>query len=1056
MNRMKKRKALSIALLLLLINISTLPLFAQNSSISGVVLDANRDPVIGANVQVKGTTIGTITNLDGEFSLSVPSSGTLVVSFIGYKVQELPLGQSTYNIILQEDSELLDEVVVVGYGTSKKRDLTGAITSVKSEQLMATAPTTIQEALRGKAAGVMVAGGGLNDDPMIRVRGNRSISASNDPLFVIDGIPSSSGISVINPSDVASIEVLKDASATAIYGARGANGVILVTTKKGETGKVNVEYNGYLTIGKVDEYRKVRNGAQYLEYLREADRGYVYDGQGGYSIDPSSNYPSMDPSWEYDQKMEYVGSRDLSGYVLESVRRAWEGGTYDPSKLRTFDWQGAGMRDEAISQNHNISIRGGSQDTKVFISGSFMDNKGITPRSYRNRYTLRMNLEQNLGKHITMGATTNFAYWSYFNGTGVGGNWNPLGTPYYSPGGSGDYGVGGDVTKDGDKSLGLVPHPTGEGMLWNPFYDFTGRKGKTKRNQIDTMIYAQLQLKNGLSYRANFGYNYYSGQEQNFWSAATTDQGFGNSKAEQKAEFQRGWTFENILGYSKTFGDHSLSLTAVQSAQKHVSEPLTASGVDLPLESQLYYNLGGATIQAVTSGYTQWTMMSWMGRAIYGFKDNRYMLTASLRYDGSSRLASGHQWVAFPSVALAWRVSDEAFIKNNFEAISNLKLRLGYGKTGNSAVNPYQTIGKINSSRYTWGNYGVLGYAPSSLSNNKLTWETTDQYNLGVDFGFFNGRISGSVELYKQKTYDLLMPRVLPEVSGFGSIVENVGETQNKGLEVTLETVNVQTKDFSWTTSLQFATNKEKIVKLATGLKEDLANLWFVGHPIDTYYDYVNTKYVWGYSKEDMEEMAKYNANGHSYKPGDLRFKDISEEKDYKIDSKDRKIRGQKMPKWTTGMGNTFRYKDFDLYIFTYGMFGHTIYSDPGVGHDGRMNTRKANYWTPENTKTSFRKPTKGDADQPYREAYWYHKGDFVRISDITLGYTLPSTLTKQIGLERARLYVQLQNPFTFTDYPNNDPEGSVKARRTWDNKHESYNDPMVMKNYMFGVNLTF
>ena len=1044
-----------LSTLLLLLSFIPIWAIAQSNTVKGTVKDSFGEAVIGANVTEVGTSNGTITDIDGNFSLNVSSKGQLRVSFIGYQSQTLDIaGQKNLNITLKEDTETLDEVVVVGYGTAKKRDLTGAITQVKAENLMATAPTNIQEALRGKAAGVMVAGGGLNDTPMIRIRGNRSISASNEPLFVIDGVPVNGGSDILNPSDVASIEVLKDASATAIYGARGANGVILVTTKKGETGKVNVEYNGYLTISKVDEYRRVRNGAEYLEYLREADRNYIYDGEGGYSIDPSCTYPSMTPSWEYDQKLEYIGSRDISGYVLESVKRAWEGGSYNPSMLRTFDWQGAGMRDEAISQNHNISIRGGSKDTKVFISGSFMDNNGITPRSYRKRYTLRMNLDQNLGKYITMGATSNFAYWEYFNGTGVGGNWNPLGTPYYSPGGSGDYGVGGDVTQDGDPALGLVPHPTGEGMLWNPFYDFSGTEGRTKRNRIDATIYAMIKLDNGLSYRVNFGTDYYSGQEQMFYAKASTSQGFGNAKAEQKATFDRGWTLEHILAYSKTFGQHSLNLTAVQSTQKFTQEPLTASGVGIPLESQLYYNLGSATTQGVTSGFTQWTMMSWMGRAIYGFKDNRYMLTASLRYDGSSRLAEGHKWVAFPSVALAWRISDEAFIKDNLSSISNLKLRFGYGKTGNSAVSPYETIGKITSSRYTWGNTGVIGYAPSSLSNKALTWETTGQYNIGLDFGLFNGRISGSVEWYKQNTYDLLMPRALPEVSGFGSITENVGETENTGFEFTLETVNFQNKNFNWTTSLQFATNKEKIVKLASGLQEDIANMWFVGHPVDTYYDYVNTKYVWGYSKEDMEEMAKFNANGHSYKPGDLRFVDL--DGNYKIDSKDRTIRGQKMPKWTAGMGNTFRYKDFDLYIFMYGMFGHTIYCDPGVGHDGRMNTRYANYWTPENTQTQFRKPTKGDADQANRQAYWYNKGDFVRISDITLGYSLPKSIIKYLGLERARFYVQIQNPFTFTSYPNNDPEGSVKAGRTWDRKQEEYSDPITMKNYILGINLSF
>lgn len=1050
-------KSKSFLVILLLGILYSLPTLAQQKgrTINGKVLDETQEALIGVSIVQKNTTNATVTNTDGEFNIELTSGEqVLIISYIGMETQQIDVSnKNNIQIILKENNKKLDEVVVIGYGVQKKRDLTGSISQVKAEDLIATAPTTIQEALRGKVAGMMVAGADLNTDPMIRIRGNRSIEATNDPLFVIDGIPSASGVSVINPSDVASIEVLKDASATAIYGSRGANGVILVTTKKGEEGKVNVEYNGYVTIGKIDNMRKVRNAAEYIEYLREADRKYIYDGQGGYTLDPTSAYPSMTPNWEYDQKMEYI-TRDQSGYVLESVRKAWENGTYNPSMLRGFNWQMAGYRDEAISQNHNISIRGGSKDTKIFLSGSFMDNQGITPRSFRTRYTLRMNVDQKLGKHINMGATTNFAYWEYFNGTGVGGNWNPLGTPYYTPGGSGDYGNGGDVTKNGDPALGLVPHPTGEGMLWNPFYDFTGNQGKTKRNQIDATLYAQITLDNGLSYRANFGTNYYSGQEQAFYASASTQQGFGHARANQNLEFKRSWTFENILSYNKTFGQHSLNLTGVQSVEKSIDEPVTASGVGLPIESQWYYNLGTASTQSATSGYTQWSMMSWMGRAIYGFKDNRYMLTASIRSDGSSRLAEGHKWVAFPSASFAWRISDEAFIKNNIPVVSNLKLRLGYGKTGNSAVNPYQTIGQISSSRYTWGEIGAIGYAPNSLSNPLLTWETTGQYNLGVDFGILRGRISGSIDVYKQNTKDLLMFRALPEVSGFGQILSNIGETENQGIEVAISTVNFETKDFKWNTSLQFSMNKEKIVKLASGLEKDVANMWFVGHPVDTYYDYVNTKNVWGYSKEDMEEMAKFNANGHSYKPGDLRFVDL--DGNYKIDEKDRDFRGQKMPKWNLGMGNNFYYKNFDLYIFMYGMFGHTIYSDPGVGHDGRMNTRVVNYWTPENTQSSFRKPTKGDADQPHREAYWYNKGDFVRISDITLGYTLPASLTRIVGVEKARFYAQLQNPFTFTSYPNNDPEGSVKATRDYARKHESYSEPTTLRNYMFGVNLTF
>ena len=1029
----------------------------QDISVSGIVTDASGAPLPGVTIVVEGSAKGTITGLDGRYFISnVPVDATLIFSFIGMKPQRIAVdGKATIHIKMEEEDVSMDEVVVIGYGVAKKRDLTGAVASVSSEELMATAPTLIQNALRGKAAGVMVAGNqGLNDTPMIRIRGNRSISATNDPLFVIDGVPSNGGIETINPNDVSSIEILKDASATAIYGARGANGVILVTTKKGEAGKVSVEYSGYASVSEVNRWKdRVMDAAGFVDYLREGYRKYIYDGQGGYTIDPSSAYPSMDPNQSYDEAMEDI-LRDQSGYVLESLRKGWAGGVYDPSKVRSFDWQTLGRRDAPFSQNHNISIRGGTRDTKVYISGNFMDNEGLDYKSYRKRYTLRMNLDQNLGDRISIGATTHFSYLQYYGGQGVWGTWNPLGTPYYSPGGSGPYGLGGDVTKDGDPALGIIPNPTGETLWYNHLFNFDGVNNVYKRNRLETTLYGTVKLYEGLTYRANFGTDLNIAQDLEFAASKTQVQGFGDAKAVQKRPIDRGWTFENILNYNKDFGEHSLNATFVQSSQKSVNESLNATGVDLPIESQMYYYMQSAERQSIESGFSQWTLMSWMGRIIYGFKDNRYMLTASLRYDGSSRLAEGNKWVAFPSASVAWRISDEPFMKN-IEVISNMKLRVGYGKTGNSAINPYSTLGKIASSRYLWGDdVGVMGYAPSSLSNNTLTWETTGQYNIGLDFGLLKGSISGSVELYKQNTYDLLMPRALPEVSGFGSITQNIGETENKGLEITLETVNFRKKDFQWTTNVQVATNREKIVSLASGQDMDIANNWYVGHPIDTYYDYVRTKYVWGYSKEDMEEIAKFNAQGHSFKPGDYRVKDLNG--DYKITAEDRDFVGQRMPKWTLGIANSFTYKNFDLYVFATGMFGQTIYIGNGFGHGGRYNTRNADYWTPEHTNTMFRKPQINGAENTWDRAYRFHKGDFVRISDISLGYTIPMVLSQRVNLQRARFYVQAQNPFLFTSYFNNNPEGFTGNTRTWDNQFNEANNAMGMANYLLGVNLTF
>ena len=395
---------------------------------TGVVMDETGESIIGATIMIGGTSQGTVTDIDGRYSLRVTPGDLVSFTFVGMadKVVKVQAGKKVVNVKMETNATALADVVVTGYQTLSKERATGSYSVISEKSTKGKLETDVLSRIEGLVAGINKTSSNSND---VVIRGITTYMGNTKPLYVVDGMPYEGDLASINPTDVQNITVLKDAAASSIYGARAANGVILVTTKKGESGKVNVEYSGYLSIGKVDNYRRVRNGAEYLEYLREAERSYIYDGEGGYSIDPSCGYPSMEPNWEYDQRMEYV-KKDNSGYVLESVRRAWEGGTYDPSKLRTFDWQGAGMRDKTISHNHNISIRGGSKDTKVFLSGSFMDNRGITPRSFRKRYTLRLNLDQNLGKYITMGATTNFAYWEYFNGTGVGGNWNPLGTPY--------------------------------------------------------------------------------------------------------------------------------------------------------------------------------------------------------------------------------------------------------------------------------------------------------------------------------------------------------------------------------------------------------------------------------------------------------------------------------------------------------------------------------------------------------------------------------------------------------------------------------------------------
>ena len=1043
---MKRNRMLQVAILMVPLLFFTLWSYGQASTIRGTVSDESGAPLLGVNVVIKGTTRGTVTDLDGKYELQAEPEEILVFSFIGYESDEVVVGtQTEINMILVPEITDLDEVVVIGYGTVKKSDLTGSVSSVKSEDLMANAPTTIEKALQGKAAGVVISSGNtVNSTPNIRIRGNRSIGATNDPLVVVDGFPLTGGLESLNPNDIESIEVLKDASATAIYGARGANGVILVSTKKGEVGKAVVEYNTYYSIGKLDRIRRAMDAGQYCEMVREGLREYIYDGEGGYQLDPAGRYSTPEPDYNQDLGVNYFTQ---DPYIAESLERGWAGGVYDPSKLRSFDWQMAGYRDRSTSQSHSVSVRGGTEDTRYYVSGAYLSLQDIQLQSFRKRYSLHLNIDQNLGERVSLGGNIDFAYLDWDYGKGIPIFWNPLGTPWNSP--------DGDVTQAGDPAYGLIEHPAGEPLQVNSFYDLDGVKRQNKSNNLLSNFYVDVNIIKGLTYRAKLGTSLNIRQIQEFDSHFSTVTALGDPRAKQELYFDRGWNFENILSYNREFDIHSVGITLVQSNEKLVQEPVTVEGNRLPFEYQLWNKLSDAAARDLTTDFTQWTMMSWLGRINYSLLD-RYLLTASIRYDGSSRLAEGHKWVAFPSVALGWRISQEKFLMDN-KIVSNLKLRFGYGVTGNSAVDPYQTEGQIQSSRYNWGKTDpAFGYEPYTLSNKFLSWETTEQYNIGLDLGFLKNRFSATIDVYKQRTYDILMGRSLNPVSGFTSITQNIGESQNKGIELSLTSTNIRLKKFRWTTDFTFAANREEITRLASGLDEDLVNYWFVGHPIDTYYDYVAAPTVWGYSKEDMDLMALFRDHHSSFDPGDLRIEDLNN--DTTINADDRQIRGSRMPKWTMGMANTFTYGPFDLYVFMYGAFGHTIYWDPGVGLGGRYNTINVDYWTPEHTNTKYIEPH-ADQQMPSNiQAMFYWKGDYLKISDITLGYTLPNTLSSKVKIQKVHLYLKVQNPFMFTSFEGNDPEGAIaQQRNATTGALERYRDPsFTMRYYLFGLDVTF
>lgn len=792
----------------------------KKRTITGKVVDDKGESVIGASIAVQGTTLGTITNLDGEYTLAnVPENSEVTVSFIGYKTLIFKANDKALSkITLKEDTEMLDEVVVVGYGTVKKRDLTGSISSVNAQKIADVPVTSVVEALQGRSPGVVVSNTSWEpgSEPSIFVRGKRSITASNGPLYVVDGIPITGGVSEISPADIESMEILKDASATAIYGSRGANGVIIITTKQGKEGKTKVDYNGYVGFQTIQNKLDMMNGAEYAEYTREAYRNST----------GKNKYLSDVPNKEQDMLLPMF-SQDA--YVLESVLMGYdENGNYDPSKVRSNDWFDAVTRQGFLTE-HQLNIRGGGAKTSFMASATYNKVDGVVKDQSYQRYSVRLNLSHTINKYIKIGGQTQYSFSEKQRGSNmISDNYmyriTPLGSLY---------------EKDGS----LTQKIGGDELMYNPLYNLVDgavdRPLKTSRFLGSYFLDVTFPIK-GLTFRSNLGIDARTQQDYEFYSAATTERQFGSSYAKSSMTKYSMFTWENFFTYKRDFGTkHSLGVTLLQSVQQDLRESLNASAEDISADVLKYYDLGaGSIIDGIGSGYRKWTMASFMGRVNYNYL-GRYLLTVSARYDGSSRLADGHKWVLFPSAALAWRISDEKFMKN-IKWLDNLKLRVGYGKTGNSSVDPYQTRGTLSKVYYVYNNGKdeVLGYAPKKMANKLLTWETTEQYNLGLDFGFLKNRINGSIDLYLQKTYDLLLERQLPVVSGFSNIVSNIGRTQNKGIEISLNTRNVVTKNFEWTTDLTFTAGREEIVELYNGKVDDPGSGWFIGEPIDVYYNY--------------------------------------------------------------------------------------------------------------------------------------------------------------------------------------------------------------------------
>ncbi|AQG80610.1 SusC/RagA family TonB-linked outer membrane protein [Spirosoma montaniterrae] len=976
---------LSLLLFLLLPGL----LFAQERTITGQVLSTDDNtPQPGINVAVKGTTRGTTTDASGNYRIAVPDGNvTLVFSSVGFTTQEVAVGnQSSVNLSLVSDNRALSEVVVVGYGTQKKSQTTGAISSVGAKEIAELPLTNARQALQGRAAGVDVIqtgsrpGGGVT----VRVRARRSINASNDPLFVLDGIPLAGNIDDLNPNDIAGMEILKDASATAIYGSRGANGVIIVTTKRGKTGKSQVNVDSYYGVsselGRID----VMDGPQFAEYKRESRRAV-----GIYKDANGNNVPSgvADP---------FADSKLFEPIELDGI-----------AKGRTTDYQSFLLQQGTI-QSHNVSVLGGSEKTQFAVSGGYFREVGIVKNQDFTRYNFRLAIDHQLNNRIRIGMTTLGAYslqnGNDFNPYGGALQENPLGRPF-------------------DDNGNLIFLPTSDGLRTNPIAEVIpgAQVDLTKRMRMFTSLYGEWTILDGLKYRVNFGPDFTNRRVGRFTGSQTNARRGGDPTGFTTYEYQFNYTLENILTYQKTIGNHNFNLTALHSLQRDDFETGTMNVTGIPAETQQYFNLGQATIiNSIGTNLEQWTLNSYMGRLNYDYND-KYLLTLTARADGSSRFGVNNKYGFFPSAAVGWNISNEPFLKGS-SWIDMLKFRVSYGSTGNTAINPYQTQTLLTRTTYAFGTLPGYGYRPNTIGNPDLKWETTTTGNVGLDFSLYRGRISGSLEVYRANTRDLLLADQLPFTSGYGSVLRNVGRTRTEGVEVTVSTVNVNTPSgFKWSTDLQWARNREAIVELFNGKVDDIGNSRFIGQPITAYFDYKKIG-IWQASEE--AEAAKFGR-----RVGEIKIQDnngrspdgqLTGQPDGRINADDRVIIGSQVPEFTAGMTNRFSYKGFDLSFFLFARVGSTIRSGFHTAFSslaGRYNNLDVDYWTPNNPTNEFPRPNQSQEAPVFQSTLQYFSGTFLKVRNINIGYNLPATLTNRLRMSGLRVFASAQNPFNFSEY---------------------------------------
>ena len=981
--------------------------------VSGTVVDAAGEAIIGASVMVKGTTTGTVTDLEGNFVLqNVPENGSVVISYVGYRTQTIAAaGKGQINVTLEEDKQLLDEVVVVGYGVQRKSDVTGALTRVGEKELNTKPVVNAFEALQGKAAGVDIT---TSQRPGtvggIMIRGQRSMGnggASTAPLYVVDGVPlQAGGIETLNPKDIEAIDILKDASSTAIYGSRGANGVVLVTTKRGQEGKAQLSYSGSFTFEKIVDKSPAMSASDYITWRR-----WAY-----YNSAPDKYTPGDQPTMEQDKS--FFAGDDVA---LANVMKGWSGGSWDGSKVTDTDWTDF-VTQTGVTQEHNVSVRGGSKKVNGFASFGYLNNKGTQKGQSYERFNFTASADVKGTDWFKAGGSFTGSYsqqkYGYSKAYGT------------SSGPTDLYGAAKAIlryTLPYDENGEIITQPGGSTTnTYSVIDEWTKSTDNRDNFRLLGSFYAQIDFGQiweplmGLQWKTQFGPDFRYYRNGNFLDSSSISRAGGNNTVSRGDGRTIAWTLDNMLLYNKSFGDHTIGLTLLQSASKTNTETSSISEENVPIPSFLWNNLGAVDVTdtkykvGIGSGLTESALSSYMARVNYSFKD-RYLLTASARWDGSSVLAEGNKWDFFPSMALGWRMEQESWLRD-VTWLDQLKLRFGVGVTGNSAVSPYGTLGVISSywMPFSTGNSQILVtnepyYTSGSnqMPNKKLGWEKTTQWNFGIDFSFLKGRIGGTIDMYTSTTNDLLMSMSVPSLSGYPSMMANVGKTSNKGIEVTINAIPVMTKDFIWNSNLNFAWQKDKIEELANGKEDDINNAWFIGESISVYYGY-EADGLW--QESDAAEMAKFNENGSKFSAGNV--KPVDQNGDYKIDADDRVIIGNRNPRVTAGWTNTLSWKGLELVLELYGRFGYTI-STGGEGQLGMYQQREIDYWRPDNTGAEWQKPIYSQAGgDAYSGLLGFKDASFIKVRNLSLGYNFDKNLLSKlgIGLSNAKIYIQGKN----------------------------------------------